>query len=365
MNFQVITFAKIVLLITLSIGVLLTDKAYAQSESSVTPTPETVSAPSVPQGLPPAPEILPKDFFENLQAARFSPEAGAPSWSGSLFFSEYEFSTLKTAKAMGRLGAIAGSVGIPGSQGGAPGGGNGAILAQQPIEAPAFYLESIVFYKPNDWAIWINGTRITKNKPMPSVNVKQVTRKFVFLEWDTDKLDIINPSWRNTGKIDPEGNYRFGDNIIYEPFNQRVSFRLKPNQSMVSRRLEIVEGKVASETITPDAQQGAIESEIDKILSGVAGDAPPPAVPPSPLPPSENQGGSEGATESTEGLASPKTVEEGKAVEAEPDEAAATKSEDETYNRLLKEFMDSAKETEGNKAILDEIRKQEGLDAGN
>jgi len=108
-------------------------------------------------------------------------------------------------------------------------------LAKLPKEAPAFHLNSILYVAQDDWIIWINGKKISINDKDSFVKVKKVTKNHAVLYWESEYFIYINKKWDSAS----------GDNIEIDKKNHRVYFTLYPNQTFVTKTMEVVEGKKA------------------------------------------------------------------------------------------------------------------------
>ena len=84
---------------------------------------------------------------------------------------------------------------------------------------PALYLAAIVYFSPESWSFWLNGTRITPGHSLAQVDVISVSREAVELA-----LHVVS--------------------------NQSaVSVRLQPNQTFIASSGKIVEGRPAAALI--------------------------------------------------------------------------------------------------------------------
>ena len=113
--------------------------------------------------------------------------------------------------------------------------------------APVFFLKSILYFAPDNWSLWLNDKKITNkaDKTFENIAVMDISRSQVMLVWKRSQIDIIYPGWKNNF-IAMEGNkYDSPEkNIVVDAATGNISFILKPNQSLVSRSLEIVEGSI-------------------------------------------------------------------------------------------------------------------------
>jgi hypothetical protein len=70
-----------------------------------------------------------------------------------------------------------------------------------PSVAPAFYLNSMLFYNANNWTIWVNHRRIRRNTKLNRLQIGRITKDYVEFIWKPLNLDIISPNWLN--KVSP------------------------------------------------------------------------------------------------------------------------------------------------------------------
>lgn len=66
-----------------------------------------------------------------------------------------------------------------------------------PTIAPAFYLNSTLFYTPDNWTIWVNHRRIRKGTVLNGLTITHVQKDFVDYLWEPADLEIISPQWRD------------------------------------------------------------------------------------------------------------------------------------------------------------------------
>lgn len=148
-------------------------------------------------------------------------------------------------------------------------------------DSPVFYLNSILYFSPENWTIWINNQKIkygdtnvrvsyggadqdsnadktlssleslVSNVQYMDIDIVDINGEEVSVIWKNSQLDKIFPEWRDQLKpVDGNSqqflsNYR---NIVVDKNSGNISFVLRNNQSMVSRVMKIVEGKIAQDT---------------------------------------------------------------------------------------------------------------------
>lgn len=120
-----------------------------------------------------------------------------------------------------------------------------------PTEAPAFYLRSILYFSPDNWTIWLNNEKISSNSEyIGELSIIKVTGNEVVFLWKDTQLDSIYPGWDS--KFTHLGDNRFvsnNKNMVIDLASGDVSFILGPNQSLVTKNMQIVEGQVEASPI--------------------------------------------------------------------------------------------------------------------
>ncbi len=70
------------------------------------------------------------------------------------------------------------------------------ITKVYPSVAPAFYLNSVMFYIPKNWTLWLNHRRIRVGTEMNGLTVVNIHKDFVDMLWKPADLDFIAPDWK-------------------------------------------------------------------------------------------------------------------------------------------------------------------------
>ncbi len=104
-------------------------------------------------------------------------------------------------------------------------------------EKSYIYLASILYYSPNDWAVWINNTKITSDgnaKPNKELAVKEISRDAVKIVWSisVSKWKIL--SGKKSEDLAPKINAQN---------NVEIEFTLKQNQTFILGSGRVVEGR--------------------------------------------------------------------------------------------------------------------------
>jgi hypothetical protein len=165
------------------------------------------------------------------------------NWKTSLMFSTGSIRSLTDAIAAARERKLRGDSGIA-----IPDGSGAAPPPRKPAEAPAFFLNTILYRSASEWVLWINGKKVTPKAPMDGLAVDVVSKTSVNFSWKTDDLSYISPNWQELIKKNK--------GIIVEQDGKLVKFRLYPNQTFVSRAMEIIEGKGTSSSLTTEGEAG-------------------------------------------------------------------------------------------------------------
>jgi hypothetical protein len=169
-----------------------------------------------------------------------------------------------------------------------------AVEVKVPRVAPAFFLNSVLYNKPDNWTIWMNSRRIRAGAKFPELEIASVNQDSVEFIWETEQLDFISPEWEKKvipleikpGQEVPRFAYVSKDGLIGVDRNRRyVRFVLGPHQTFVSRSMKIVEGFVKS-TVFDAPQQAAIAAATTAPAGQQPGQVqiPPPASAPAVVP---------------------------------------------------------------------------------
>ncbi len=152
------------------------------------------------------------------------------------------------------------------------GGENGVEKVVKFITAPSFYLNSIMYYTPENWTIWINGNRIRKSDPEHgAITIASVNEDSVEVIWKSENLGIIYPNiisdfeqvnGKKYSGASLYWKYRSSDGGIFINKNMdMVRFRIGIQQSFVSHLMEVVEGKRADKEVAIENANSNIKIE--------------------------------------------------------------------------------------------------------
>ncbi len=183
--------------------------------------------------------------------------------------------------------------------------------------AKNFYLNSILYYGPDSWTIWINGVKTTVDRDQDNPQVIETDENNVKLVWQNVHMEKNIPNWQShvqhipgTREFTPmteeekltyealseeeketiiqekrdnfknrtfEWNYINPNNgIRVDSKNGIIAFHLSPHQSFKSDKLAIIEGKPDSNvaqstpqaTLTSDASIPTPENTPDNVPTG-------------------------------------------------------------------------------------------------
>lgn len=157
------------------------------------------------------------------------------TWSGSIMFTDEEYRILRQAISFyeRRTGRI--KAGLDPLEEGTEGTSR--------TTSPSFYLGSIAYVSREEWAVWLNNVKYTHEKPQQDVTIAGISPDKVQLIWNIDSLDITAPNWRSKMKQTNSGDYvSEDDQIRVNNSGTEIMFILRPNQSFLSSKMDIVEG---------------------------------------------------------------------------------------------------------------------------
>jgi hypothetical protein len=138
-----------------------------------------------------------------------------------------------------------------------------------PSTAPAFYLNSILYFAHDNWSVWVNSKKISNklDTSKDEISVMDITRSRAILLWRNSKIDLIYPGWRDDFISLGEGKYASPEkNIVVDAFNDSISFILKLNQSFVSKDMTIVEGEVQASPLSAATSAAGVNTITETLL---------------------------------------------------------------------------------------------------
>lgn len=119
---------------------------------------------------------------------------------------------------------------------------------------PQFFLESLVYHSPNNWAIWINNQKITQDSPKESTDltVLEIDKDKVQIKWRPVSMQKVNEMWARIPNKE----------VVVDKRKGAVIFTIKPNQTFSSYVMHVLEGKMRPVTVDTHAISVQEEEEI-------------------------------------------------------------------------------------------------------
>lgn len=123
---------------------------------------------------------------------------------------------------------------------------------------PQFYLTSIVYHAPDQWAVWINHRKITAQKQavIPNLTIASINKDRVVLAYDFSSDPKIKPT---SDSADPRININFE--------KRNVQATLETNQTFSLYSWQVFEGHVPTVTQNFAPEE---KSTLDAIVDGAA-----------------------------------------------------------------------------------------------
>ena len=130
---------------------------------------------------------------------------------------------------------------------------------------PQFYLTSIVYHGPQQWAIWVNHHKITATKQnvIPNLTVVNITRDYVKFSYRFAEDTQVQPESESADK-----------RITIDQRNREVRVTLEPNQTFSLYSWRIFEGYmplVKKRVEQAPAGRSALGSFVEDVERGLSG----------------------------------------------------------------------------------------------
>jgi len=160
---------------------------------------------------------------------------------------------------------------------------------EETITSKDFFLNSIVYFSPDNWITWLNGEKLQSGQTHEFLKVAAIDQEKVTFLWQNAPLSTLSPNWKKQLAPVGDGSGYFTNsqhNIVVNEGDGNFSFILRPNQTFSSSNMEIIEGK-----------EGAVATSSADVLDGVItmdGKAPNGKTTPAPGPSSEKAPSSSG-----------------------------------------------------------------------
>jgi len=152
----------------------------------------------------------------------------------------------------------------------------------EPATYPVYHLSSIVYRANNDWAVWVNGTRITPRLNDGEVKVTSVRADRAWFSWQPTYVPAVAERLAKERFADTASvKHRFTSENASPNLDRQtgiVHFSLKPNQSFAAGYFRTFEGRIASpamEPLQPVAAAGngdTLSPQDAEAINGLLGD---------------------------------------------------------------------------------------------
>lgn len=149
------------------------------------------------------------------------------------------------------------------------------VVVEEPNTYPVYYLSSIVYRAPNDWAVWVNNNRITPRQNDGELKVMAVKPNQAWFMWQPDYIQPLGDRITNQNfASDAAVKHRIArpNTASFDQQAGAIRFSLKPNQSFAPGYFQVFEGRVEAPNMKPADPQAAAGTP-----SGS------PAMPPAPM----------------------------------------------------------------------------------
>lgn len=108
------------------------------------------------------------------------------------------------------------------------------------------YLNSIAYLAKDDWLLWLGSKKITPQDKDPLFTIVDVTKDRIIVLWPNFPLDKLPPSWRDDLIVMEDPSLLSnGKNVMVNTITKSLAVVLKPNQTFVGSKVDVVEGKAA------------------------------------------------------------------------------------------------------------------------
>lgn len=123
---------------------------------------------------------------------------------------------------------------------------------QEPTTYPVFQLSSIVYRDAGDWAVWVNGTRITPASNNGEVKVTAVNKDRAWFDWEPEYKSALQKRIEQKDFADSKSvKHRMAllNTVHFNDKKQIVEFSLRPNQTFAPGYFQVFEGRIAPPTL--------------------------------------------------------------------------------------------------------------------
>ncbi len=151
----------------------------------------------------------------------------------------------------------------------------------EPTTYPVFFLSSIVYKNSSDWAVWINGSRITPRTNKGEVRVMSVRPDRAWFSWSPEYLPAVidRVAQKNFANSDAVKHRMSRKNTAaYDRQSNSIQFSLRPNQSFAPGYFEVFEGKINAPIMQTtaagaDGEAAPMSPEAAQAINGLLGDS--------------------------------------------------------------------------------------------
>lgn len=118
------------------------------------------------------------------------------------------------------------------------------------VQAPYFYLGSVISTPQGEWYIWLNGKRYAASHPLDDarLDITRIGSGAVTFAWKPDAAAEIRENWRQRQEHDA-ARHRTSRNVSYDETENTVTFTLKPNQTFFSETMQVREGRISPRAV--------------------------------------------------------------------------------------------------------------------
>ncbi len=209
---------------------------------------------TLPPDLPPAPPAK--------QEPAAAPVAAAPapaqetvkiysfgSYPYSLFFTGSQVTMMRLA-----LTTAENRPGVDTVEAEAVKDANVPAAPSEPASYPVFFMNSIVYHSPTDWAVWVSGKKITPQTNPTDIKIVTLDNHQATFSWLPNYQQALivrnaQHSFAPTTKVAHRLAARQG--VSFNETTGTVTFTLRPNQSFAAGYMSVFEGSMQSPGMPP------------------------------------------------------------------------------------------------------------------
>ncbi|GEM_PF-6033928 len=147
------------------------------------------------------------------------------------------------------------------------------------VPFPDYYVSSIVYRGPGNWAVWVNGESYTSRKPAGEaepLTIAGISREQVTLNWKPDNPQRASELWEAT-KANPDKAFRHrsAKQVSIDYDNKANSFlvTMQPNQTFSPEKMDIMEGSIMPQA-APAVPVADLQAVPDAVMEEAEVEAP-------------------------------------------------------------------------------------------